>query len=200
MLLSECWFAGGELPLGCQAVHRRRTSKTPRRNNGVTDGASQGGRWDERYNGMPLQVVHDVPAGMEEPAEADAAVRVESRVGAIGDDSSESKLPDAQPPIEIGGASASDHDGVEVPALWLLERRGRDNEERGYDDRRQYISQVNLHCCVIPFYNDRMQCRTTPRCRTPRFTCRRKPERGTSGGWRRSGASAVRLGRGVACP
>jgi len=80
---------------------------------------------------------------MEEPAEADEAVRVESPVGAIGDDSRECKLPDAQPPIEIGGARACDHDGVEVASLWFLERRRRDNEQHGYDDRRHDISQVN---------------------------------------------------------
>ena len=55
-----------ELLLGCQAVDGRRTSKTPRRDNGVTDGTSQGGGWDERHNGVPIQVVHDVPARMEE--------------------------------------------------------------------------------------------------------------------------------------
>src|SRR5207245_893282 len=88
-----------------------------------------------------------------EPAEADEAVRVESLVGAIGNDSRERKLPDAQPTIEIGGASASDHDGVEVSSLGFLERRGCDNEERGDDDWRQYLSQVNLHWCVIPFCN-----------------------------------------------
>jgi len=36
-----------------------------------------------------------------------------------------------------------------------------------------------------------LACHPTPatRSRTLRFTCHRKPERGTSGGWRRSGAS-----------
>src|SRR5712691_9208751 len=71
---SEPRAAGGALAPGAQAVHGRRTRQTPRRNNGVTDGASQGGRWDERHNGSPIQVVHDVPARMEEPAKADAAV------------------------------------------------------------------------------------------------------------------------------
>ena len=41
------------------------------------------------------------------------------------------------------------HDGVEVPALWFLERRGRGNEERGDDDRRHDIYQVDLHSCVV---------------------------------------------------
>ena len=31
-------------------------------------------------------MMHDVPSGMEEPAEADAAIRGESPEGAIGDD------------------------------------------------------------------------------------------------------------------
>jgi hypothetical protein len=139
-------------PVRCYsfAVHGRCTSKTPRRDNGVTDGTSQRGGGDERHNGMPIQVVHDVPSGMEEPAEADEAVRVESLIGAIGDDSRESELPDAQPTIEIGGTRASDHDGVEVPALWFLECGCRDNEERGDDDWRQYISQVNVHGGVVP--------------------------------------------------
>ena len=94
---------------------------------GVTNGASQGGRWDERHNGSLIEVVHDIPTGMEEPAEADEAGGIEAFAGARGANRSESKLPDTQPTIEIGGASASDHDGIEVPALWLLERRGRDN-------------------------------------------------------------------------
>src|SRR5262245_44814267 len=34
VLLSESWSAGGALPLGCHAVYGRRTSKTPRRDNG----------------------------------------------------------------------------------------------------------------------------------------------------------------------
>src|SRR3989442_12484945 len=116
----------------------------------ASNGASQGGRWDERHNGIPIEVVHDIPTGMEEPAEADEAVCIEAFVGAIGNNRSESKLPDTQSTIEIGGASASDHDGIEVPALWLLERRGRANEERGDDDRRHDISQVHRHGGGVP--------------------------------------------------
>ena len=51
--------------------------------------------------GFPIQVVYDVPASMEEPAEADKAVCVEALVGAIGDDRRENKLPKAQPPIKM---------------------------------------------------------------------------------------------------
>src|SRR5437870_7069540 len=36
-LLAEARSAGDALPLRCQAVHGRRTSKTPRCDNGVTD-------------------------------------------------------------------------------------------------------------------------------------------------------------------
>ena len=55
---------------------------------------------------------------------------------------------------------------IEVPALWLLERRGRANEERGDDDRRHDISQVHRHGGGVPFWNDRLRCRAVPRCRT----------------------------------
>src|SRR4030095_13376303 len=74
-LLSESRSAGGELTLGCQAVRGRRTSKTPRSDNGVTDGTSQGGGWDESHNGIPIQVVQYVPSSMEDPAETNEAVR-----------------------------------------------------------------------------------------------------------------------------
>lgn len=107
-------------------------------------------------------MVHDVPSRMEEPAETDEAVGVESLEGAIGDDSREGKLPEAQPAIKIGSASARNHDGVEVPALWFLERRCRDDEESGNDDRRDDIDQVHLHGGMVPFWNDRLRCRAVP--------------------------------------
>jgi len=86
---------------------------------------------------------------MEEPAKADEAVCVEPLVGARGDDRRERKLPEAQPPIEIGGARARNHDGVEVPALGFPERGCGDNEERGDDDRRHDIYQVDVHYCAL---------------------------------------------------
>ena len=97
-------------------------------------------------------MVYDVPASMEEPAEADKAVCVEALVGAIGDDRRENKLPKAQPPIEIGSTRASNHDGVEVPALWFLERGGRADEEHGDDDWRHDIGQMNGHDGVVPCF------------------------------------------------
>ena len=96
-------------------------------------------------------MVHDIPTGMEEPAEADEAVCIEAFVGALGDNRRESKLPDTQPTIEIGGASASDHDGVEVPPLGFLARGCRADEKRGDDDRRHDISQVHRHGGGVPF-------------------------------------------------
>jgi hypothetical protein len=91
-------------------------------------------------------VVHHVPSRMEEPAQADETVGVESNVGAIGYDSSESKLPDAEPTAEIRGAGTGDHDCVEVSSLWFLERGRRDNEQNGYDYWSDYIYEVNWHC------------------------------------------------------
>jgi hypothetical protein len=139
-----------ELLLGCQAIDGRRTSKTPRRDNGVTDRTAQGGGGDERHNGVPIQVMQDIPTRMEEPAEADEPVCVEALVGTRGDDRRERKLPEAQPPIEIGGASAREHDGIEVPPLWFLERGCRADEERGDDDRRCDINRVDRHAWVVP--------------------------------------------------
>jgi hypothetical protein len=146
MLLSEPRPAGSLLTLDSEAVHGRRAGKTPRGDYGVTNCASQGRGWDERNYGVPIQVVHHVPSRMEEPAQADETVGVESHVGAIGYDSSESKLPDAEPTAEIRGAGTGDHDCVEVSSLWFLERGRRDNEQNGYDYWSDYIYEVNWHC------------------------------------------------------
>ena len=53
---------------------------------------------------------------------------------------------------KIGSTRASNHDGVEVPALWFLERGGRADEEHGDDDWRHDIDQMNGHDGVVPCF------------------------------------------------
>jgi len=65
-------------------------------------------------------VVGKVPACVEDPADRDISVVVESAVGQKGDERAECKLGEAEAATQICSAGASQEDCTELPAPRLL--------------------------------------------------------------------------------
>jgi len=125
-----------------QVINRRRSGKTPRGDHRITNCTSQGGSWSEWNDGISIEVMHHIPPGVEEPSRTYEFVGAEPPVGAVGNQSGENKFPAAEASVEIGRACPGDHDGIEVPSVWLFEKRASTNVENAYQYRPYDIDGV----------------------------------------------------------
>lgn len=97
-----------------QVADRGAAGEAPQGDHRVADGAAEGGDRRERQDRSPQQVVHDVPAGVQQPGHTDPPVGRQAPVGAEGDGGGEQQLPRADgAAAEVRRTRAGDEDGVE---------------------------------------------------------------------------------------
>ncbi|QKV80187.1 hypothetical protein HUT10_45140 [Amycolatopsis sp. Hca4] len=92
----------------------------------------------ERQDRLALEVVDDVPAGVQQPGDPDGRPRVEPPEGEAGQHRAERELPRAERSAgEVGGAGAAHEHGVEPAAVLLRDQRVEQDEGEADEDRRQ---------------------------------------------------------------
>jgi hypothetical protein len=90
----------------------------------------------EGDDGAPLEVVHDVPGGVEQPADADPGPALEPSVGDIGHDDRQDELPGPEPAsAEVGGARTADQHGVDLASMRPGDQGYEGNADQPDDDR-----------------------------------------------------------------
>jgi hypothetical protein len=98
--------------------------------------ADRGGRIEDD-NGVAVVVMDKVPACVENPADRDISVVVESAVGQIGDERAECKLGEAEAAAQICSAGASQEDCAKLLAPRLPQQRNQKDENSGDEQGRQ---------------------------------------------------------------
>jgi hypothetical protein len=114
----------------------RRACKTPKRNQRIANRAAQRRRWSKGHNRISVKMVKHIPYGVTEPADADEVIGLKSAICQISDDCRKYEFPFPEPAIQVGCASTSDHNRVEVPSVWRSKKGTGGDEEDGDQHRR----------------------------------------------------------------
>lgn len=89
---------------------------------------------------MAVQVVGQIPNGVQDPAESDESIRAKAAVGAVRYYRREDNLPYSKSATtQVGRTRATDHDCHEVPAIWFLDQRSACNEKNHEQDGKDAV-------------------------------------------------------------
>ena len=113
----------------------RRAAPVPGSQREITDCAASGGCWYERNDRLAPDVVHQVPHGVEQPANGDEPIIAEAAIRSEQQYATEEVLAYTESSVEVRATGAGNQDGAEIASVRFLQSRAQTNKERGHNER-----------------------------------------------------------------